>query len=404
MDAHPVRSAIITLVEQHAAECAALGMLRSQACRSPRHNRRDITHLDERFSVHLDGVREAESVGWEVVLAAAVANPEIGEIMTVLATALLVPEQRDARLSQALAAFPAGPLVIWYRAGMVARWLDDPAIVGLMTTSQRVTDKRYRAAALGAARQRGWAVPGLVAESLRDPAVALFAAEVAGALGDPLLRPALRTLLTSDDMPTRFAAAQALILRGDEPSAWRVAMWFAEAEVSQRRAALDLLGRCAQPVSMPAWINRLADDPARSREALVLAAAWGDPQVLPWVVGRLHDPATTRLAGWVVTMISGIDLVEEDLSLAIDDDDGVTDDPENPQVEPDPDHQLPWPDVVAVEQRLARLNLPAGVRHLAGRPLDPEACAAILADGQQPQRWAAAVELVRVQGGVLPAL
>ena len=404
MDAHPVRPAIVAVVEQHAAECAALGMLRSHACRSPRHNRRDIEQLDARFAAHLDGVREAEAVGWEVVLAAAVANPEIGEVMTLIATALLVPEQSAARLAQAFAALPDCPAVIWYRAGMVVRWLADPLVVELMARSQRAADTRHRAVALGAARQRGWAVPGLMAESLRDPTVALFAAEVAGALGDPLLRPALRTLLTSDDMPTRFAAAQALVLRGDEPTAWRVAMWFAEADVPQRRVALDLLGRCAQPASMPAWINRLAGDPTHAREALLLAAAWGDPQILPWVVGRLRDATTARLAGWVVTMITGIDLVEEDLSLAIENDDGVTDDPEDPQVYPDPDHDLPWPDAAAVEQRIATLTLSAGVRHLAGRPIDPETCVAILAHGYQPQRWAAAVELVRLQGGVLPAL
>ena len=103
-------------------------------------------------------------------------------------------------------------------------------------------------------------------------------------------------------------------------------------------------------------------------------------------------------------MITGIDLVEEDLSLAIENDDGVTDDPEDPQVYPDPDHDLPWPDAAAVEQRIATLTLSAGVRHLAGRPIDPETCVAILAHGYQPQRWAAAVELVRLQGGVLPAL
>lgn len=118
---------------------------------------------------------------------------------------------------------------------------------------------------------------------------------------------------------------------------------------------------------------------------------------------RLRDATTARLAGWVVTMITGIDLVEEDLSLAVEED-GVTDDPEDPQVEPDPDHDLPWPDAAAVEQRIATLTLSAGVRHLAGRPIDQEACAAILGHGYQPQRWAAAVELVRVQGGVLPAL
>lgn len=404
MDAHPVRPAIIALVEQHAAECAALGMLRSHACHSPRHNRRDIDQLEARFAAHLDGMREAENTGWEVVLAAAVANPEIGEVMTLIATALLVPEQSAVRLAQAFAALPDCPTVIWYRGGMMARWLPDPLIVELMTKSMRAADTRQRAVALGAARQRGWAVPGLVVGSLRDPGLALMAAEVAGALGDPVFRPALRTLLTSDDMPTRFAAAQALILRGEEPTAWRVAMWFAEADVSQRSKALDLLGRCAQPASMPAWINRLAGDPARHREALVLAAAWGDPQVLRWVAGRLRDPTTARLAGWVVTMITGIDLVEEDLSLAVEDDDGITDDPEDPEVDPDPDHALPWPDAAAVEQRLAQMNLTVGVRHLAGRLINQEACVAILNHGYQPQRWAAAVELVRLQGGVLPSL
>ena len=80
---------------------------------------------------------------------------------------------------------------------------------------------------------------------------------------------------------------------------------------------------------------------------------------------------------------------------------GPTDDPADPDVSPDPDESLPWPDAakIAAWWKGHADNFPVGVRHLLGRPLTSEHLDAILRSGTQPQRAAAAVERVLLAPG-----
>ncbi|MBA3698585.1 MAG: hypothetical protein H0W78_07015 [Planctomycetes bacterium] len=397
---------ITALVEQHAAEIAALIMLRSHAVESPRYHARHLAQLDERIAMHLDGLREAGVAAGAIVGAAVAANPEIGEATTVVVQALLVPGEVRQHLSAAFTALAPVAPALWHRAGIAVRWVDRAAAQELLTFCQQSDDHRHHLLALGAAMQVRQAPAGLIVRALADPRTSAAAADTAGVLGERDWQPALRGLLNSDDLATRFAAARALALRGGESAAWRVLHWFSESRSPLRHAALALAGRCAAPGSHAGWLHPLMSDRARRGDALVLAGAWGDPLVLPWLARCLRDPVHARCAGAMVSLITGVDLDDEGLSRAVEDDvadDGPNDDPADDHVDPDPDHDLSWPDAEAVDRWLAAHPLPVGVRHLAGRAIDEAACVAIIADGFQPQRQAAAVELVRLRGGVLTA-
>jgi len=405
-----VKPVIIPLVEQHAAEVAALTMLRTHAVSSPRHHRREVDALDRRIAAHLDGLCEAGEAGWRVVRDAVAANPEVGEATAVIALALSLPAERTRRIAEAFVALELLPIAMWQTAGAAVRGMDKHAASVLMAAGRSSGDHRHHLLALGAAMTGGRAGPpptGLLAKTMGDTRTAAVAAEAVGVLGDDALRPTLRKLLTSDDLATRFAAARALVLRGNEPAAWRVLAWFAESRSPVRHAALDLAIRHAPPGSHVQWLHTLISDPSRISDALVVAGAWGDPLVLSWLVKRMRDPVHARRAGAMFTLITGVDLDAEELSLSLPDDappDVPTDDPEDGEVEPDPDHGLPWPAADAVAQWLNAHPLPTGIRHLAGHPITTSSCAAILADGFQHQRQAAALELVRLTGGVLTAL
>jgi uncharacterized protein (TIGR02270 family) len=399
-----MRPVITALVEQHAAEVAALVMLRSHAVESPRYHARHLAQLDERIAMHLDGLREAGAAAGPIVAAAVAANPEIGEATAVVAQALLVPGEVRGRLSAAFTALAPVAPALWGRAGIAVRWADRAAVRELLAVCQQSDDHRHHLLALGATMHLGQAPTGLVARTLADPRTSATAADAAGVVGEDQWKPALRGLLNSDDLATRFAAARALALRGGEPAAWRVLHWFSEARSPLRHAALALAGRCAAPGSHAGWLHPLMSNRERRGDAVVLAGAWGDPLVLPWLARCLRDPLHARRAGAMVSLITGVDLDDEGLSRTVADevgDDGPNDDPADGDVDPGPDHELPWPDPEAVDRWLAAHPLPTGVRHVSGRALDEAACVAVIADGFQPQRQAAAVELVRLRGGAL---
>lgn len=402
-----MKPVITALVEQHAAEVAALVMLRMHGVRSPRWQRQDVERIDDRIAAHLDGLREAGEAGWRIALGAAVANPEVGELTAVALLALDVPARVASRLAEAAEQLADAPLPLWAQAGIAVRW-SGAGMTEATRAASMASDPRLRLLGLGIAMHSGRAPVELITAGLRDARTAAVAAETAGVLGPGPHRQAVQALLTSDDLGTRFAAARALSLRGGEPAAWKVLLWFAESRSPVRDQALDLAMRNAAPDGRARWLHNAMTDPARQRDALILAGAWGDPLVLPWVIDRMRDPVHARLAGAVFTLIAGADLDDAGLSVARPgDNDGAdlpNDDPEDTQVEPDPDHDLPWPDVAAVTQWLAAHPLPTGERHLAGRVLDEATCTAVIAEGYQHQRQAAALEQVRLTGGILPLL
>lgn len=405
MDAYPVKPVITALVEQHAAEVAALTMLRTHAVRSARWHSNDTARIDGRIAAHVDGLREAGDAAWTIALDAAVANPEIGELATAALLAFCPGAACGRRLRTLADALAAVPSARWAGAGMAARWCDPSGVAEGMRVASASADVGVRSLALGAAMFAGRTSSELITAGLRDPRTAADAAQAAGVLGGATHRQALGALLRSDDLPTRFAAARALTLRGGEPAAWKVLLWFAESRSPFRDEALDLAMRHAAPDGRARWLHGVMTAPGRMRDALIMAGAWGDPLVLPWVVECLRDPQHGRLAGAVFTLISGTDLDDAGLSAVRPDDaadDLPSDDPEDTRVEPDPEHDLSWPDPAAVAQWLAAHPLPAGERHLAGRVLDESACTVVLANGFQHQRQAAALELVRLTGGVFP--
>jgi uncharacterized protein (TIGR02270 family) len=97
-------------------------------------------------------------------------------------------------------------------------------------------------------------------------------------------------------------------------------------------------------------------------------------------------------------MITGVDLAEQDLEGPPPEgfDVGPGDDPQDENVLPDPDGDLPWPRVrmVGAWWESRKSFFASGKRYLAGREVSAGAVREVLAGGLQRQRAAAAVELV----------
>jgi uncharacterized protein (TIGR02270 family) len=111
----------------------------------------------------------------------------------------------------------------------------------------------------------------------------------------------------------------------------------------------------------------------------------------------MEDESLARLAGEAFQMMAGLDLASDayrrpppgGFSA------GPSDDPGDPNVEPDPDEHLPWPDPQAVKRwwEGRRDRLRPGTRYLLGQPLEPDWLERVLREGKQRQRVGAALEL-----------
>src|SRR5690242_19754798 len=89
---------IPVVLDRHAEEAAFLWLLRDRAVDEPHFKLFQLTELDARVEAHVDGLRVAGDVGWDIVLTALIE----GGASEVYPAALLALEDGDAGKIQAV--------------------------------------------------------------------------------------------------------------------------------------------------------------------------------------------------------------------------------------------------------------------------------------------------------------
>jgi uncharacterized protein (TIGR02270 family) len=114
-------------------------------------------------------------------------------------------------------------------------------------------------------------------------------------------------------------------------------------------------------------------------------------------------PEMARVAGESFTMITGVDIAYEDLEGEWPEgfEAGPTEEPEDEDVEMDPDEDLPWPEPKLIHEWWSKnkKNFRNGTRYLCGKPISEQQCQHVLRNGYQRQRAAAAIELAMMKPG-----
>jgi len=123
----------------------------------------------------------------------------------------------------------------------------------------------------------------------------------------------------------------------------------------------------------------------------------GDPIYIPWLIERMSELPTARLAGEAFSMITGVDLAYRDLDVRppADFQSGPNDDLEDENVALDEDDRLPWPDPVKVGEWWTKNKgrFSSGTAYFLGQPKASADWLGALSDAFQRQRRAAALEL-----------
>ncbi|WP_441289523.1 TIGR02270 family protein [Sorangium sp. KYC3313] len=395
----------ITEAEVFAQAVDNAGFLWSQrdsAARDPRYDLKGLAEVDGRLAAQLDLLARGGRAAWDGCVAAA-EEGGAGEVFAALSLALV---RRDQEVIAAL----------------IARGVEAPAIargvVSALGWAAPELVKDVLPALLGAKAEPALRTIGIAASAVRrrDPGPALkealsaedarLRARALKALGELGFVEGLddaRRAFGAEDEAVRFWAAWSAALLGEERGVDVLIEIAAGGGALAERAAGVALRRLG-PHAGARWLRGLGESPGMARAAIAGVGALGDPAHVPWLIEQMSAPRLARLAGGALSLITGVELVREELEGSALEEAGPSDDPEDEDVGPDPDDGLPWPDAAAVGRWWARRrgDFAAGKRHLWGRGIDLEGLNEVLRRGSQPARAAAAIErcLLRPRLGV----
>jgi uncharacterized protein (TIGR02270 family) len=388
------------VIEQHAEEAAFQWLLRNNAVGAPHYSLRDLAKLDSRVDAHIDGLRIASTSGWDICKAALV-HAEAGEVFT---AAILAIESKDK--SQFEVVLEVGSSSPELFRGLVSAlgWLPyqqvERHIKQFLTAAS--PDLRRLGIAAYAVHRQDPGHPLTEALSYADPLFRARALRAVGQLGRVDLLPLLQNNLTVDDVLCRFSAAWSTALLGDM-RAIPPLQSIAGLDVPYKEEAAKMALRRMDLPNAHGWQKALAQSPASLRLAVIGAGVISDPMSIPWLIEQMATPELARVAGEAFTMITGVDIVYEDLEGEWPEgfEAGPTEDPEDDNVDMDLDEDLPWPKPEAIHTwwRDHQGQFRSGTRYLLGKPMSPDWLRDVLRNGRQRQRAAAALELALQQPG-----
>ena len=422
---------IPALIQRHAGDAAFYWQQHDQSAHSPLVGLPQLLEFDRLLDAHLDGLRVAGLAGWDTALAELTRWRSAPEVF-VCATLALESEARGPRLQAIWAVLQTEPermlrgliaALAWAPAELAMAWctywLKPEAPPALTVAAWRVRALHPHSqahpleaefvAALPQAlaspqphvraaccRVAAWAQPTALWPLLQDPqtqvraeaAIALLGASAntpAKAAANAAERPGPAKLALTTQQHDQAAGVlwQACESLGRELSS--LSGWYRSRAQHRLARWVCHLGLVA-PLGHPAIAQLLGLLPPRL--GLWFALHHGDGQYLPWVLEQMPNPEVSRLAAWVWSAFTGVDLQAQGLTLP----------PRGADQAPRPtdlqDPGLPEPDVT----RIAALgqSLPPKVASLYGQPLDEALLRSNLWHAPQALRWIAAQRLARL--------
>jgi uncharacterized protein (TIGR02270 family) len=397
---HSKSMVIPVVIEQHAEDAAFYWLLRDAAVCAPHYSLDNLAKLDNRLDAHMDGLRIAGEAGWRICQEQ-LGWEEPGEVF--VAAVLAFESGHEARMQAVL---EAGSASRELSRGLVSAlgWLPyqqaETYIQQLLTVES--SDLRRISIAAYAVHRRDPGYPLAAALSDDDLWLRARALRAVGQLGRVDLLPLLQNNLTVDDGPCRFSAAWSGALLGDM-GAIPTLQAMASLDRLYREEAVKIAMRRMDLTAAHAWRQALTHIPDTMRLAIIGAGVIGDPALIPWLIEQMTIPELARVAGEAFTMITGVDIAYEDLEGEWPDgfEAGPTEDPEDENVDMDPDEDLPWPKSEAIYTwwKKHQGQFRPGMRYLLGKPTSRGWLQDVLRSGHQRQRAAAALELALQQPG-----
>jgi len=391
----------IRLYEHFADDAAFLWLLRSVAHNQPHYLPSELRELETRIDNCIDGLLTNLDQAWPLC-DEALSFEEPGEVFTAAVVAF-----RSMELDKIKRAVDLGVSSGQTMPGLISAlaWLPgelrQPWIQKFLH-SKDLVHKQFAIAVLRELRQD----PGdyLLALLRRDDCLAhqpLYCEclRLIGEIKRKDLVPVLNAAMESEDENTAFWARWSAVLLGNRHIVEELRKWVEE-EGACQHAATALYFRTASREQARAVISKMSKNDVSTRTVIKACAAFGDPQVIPWLIKKMEVPEHARAAGEAFTHITGIFLEENKLDLDLPDIAGVTDnDFDSPDITLDEDENLSWPNlekIKAIWQQHGK-QFTSGQRHLLGKGIGAVHLQHVIREGFQRHRQAAALELALVE-------
>lgn len=306
-------ASIAPLVAQHAGDAAFLWLRRSREIDAPFLDETDIGRIDQRLEANIEGLMAAGEAGWQAARSQFADYAETGEIF-VLGVVALGSGERDAVEIALSAGAELGEIGARGLSGAVARaprdhlkpfvseWLDarEPYLccLGLCALQHHRVDPGAR---LG----------DLLVNA--DSEIRLRALRLAGVFRRRDLLARVLTALDAERPAERLMATFAACLLGEARSAHPVLdrIVLTQPELAGRAIELRLLttpGKAGKE-----WFQSRLDQPALRIATTAAIGLFGDRAVMPWLIERMREPATSEAAGLALRDLFEVDF--NDLAL-----------------------------------------------------------------------------------------
>jgi uncharacterized protein (TIGR02270 family) len=395
------RQPILPVIQQHTEESAILRHTRSVLVRAPHVKLLHLARLDERIAAHLDGVAVSGEDGYRLC-EAALETPGAGEVFAASVSAI---GSKDKGLIDRL--FALAEAFSDARRGLISAfgWASAQDLQGIVVEFLASEEPIRREVGIAACIMHRLDPGGMLARAIDDPDPRLRARALraAGEAGRRDLVYACLGRLQDEDQCARFWAAVSSLMLGNRDRSLDVLAGLANKPGPCRARALEFWLKAVDLPSGHRLLQSMANDPANLRLLIRGAGVAGQVHYIPWLIKLMADDVTARLAGESFSTITGLDLAWLDLERNPPEDfePGPTDDPEDPNVDMDPDDSLPWPDQAKIQawwdanaQRFQQ-----GTRYFMGEPVSLDHCRRVLREGYQRQRRAAAEYLCLLAPG-----
>lgn len=389
-------SAYRDLHEQCVIESSFLWILRAVAIQQPHYAIQDIQELEQRIDSWLDGIMTSLSDGW-LACESALELEEPGEVFT--ATVIAFRSREMTNIQKAVEVGLTNDETI---KGLISAigWLPDHLANPWIERFLKGKDLKHKYLGLAAASVRRQD-PGDILTSIlqredcrQNEKLYARAVRLIGELGRQDLLPALSVAIKSDSNDIKFWAIWSAIMLGNKHVATQLEPYVFEVNPHHERA-VQLAFRVL-PIEMARkWISKMAKNDDLDRSVIKATGILGDPHPINWLITKMAEPEFSRLAGESFSLITGLDLEQNGLSMEPFDDEIDIPEDSDENLLMDEDENLPWPNVkkVATIWQAYGKNFIIGQRHFLGGPITPELLKSTLVSGFQRQRHAAALEL-----------
>jgi uncharacterized protein (TIGR02270 family) len=391
---------VLAIVLQHVDDAVTLHGSRTMLATAPQGALRYLRRFDDRLAAHLDGISVAGRRG-QALLDAAMDPVSAGSVF--VSTIVGIRESQE-RLNLLISLAEATPGA-WTGFFSAFGWVERPELQGTVATLLTAREPFRRLTGIAACGLHR-VDPGLMSSGRPDDPDSLVRARLLRTVGEVGVLQAQRLCseaLTDSDPVSQFWAAWSAVLLGDRQRALDALTQIGVTDNSHRARAFRLALQALTPAAAHAALQSLGGDPAQIRWLLQGSGINGDPTYAPWLIKHMADDTTSRLAGEAFSLITGTDLALLDLERKPPEnfESGPNDNPEDTNVEMDPDDGLPWPDPEKIEDWWATNSsrFQPGQRYFVGAPVTRAHCIDVLKNGYQRQRILAAHYLCLLNPG-----